>query len=156
VIFLKVFFKSIADSRPWMLAKFDTEKSTPLLHGLLSLVGCCLLAGLVAGCSSVPKPQAKVVPAPENAQEMESTWSASVAPFGAFLVPHVKGSLITFASDAGLITQIDARNGQTLWTLDLKEPLSSGLGSDGTRYSVTTQKNQIFWMVQMTFIFIYR
>lgn len=143
MIFLKVFFKSVVNSRPFMVAKFDAAQKKSTLHRVLCVMGSCLLAGGIASCTSVPKPQAKDVLVPERAQEIEPTWSASLAPFGSFLVPHVSGSLITFASDSGLITQLDARTGQTLWTLDLKEPLSSGLGSDGTRYSVTTKNNQI-------------
>lgn len=113
------------------------------LRRALPLAAFCLLSGLFASCTTTSKPQAKEVLVQQIAQEVEPTWSATVPAFGVFMTPHVKGPLVTFASDNGLVTQLDARDGRTLWTLDLKEPLSSGLGSDGTRYSVTTKKNQI-------------
>ncbi len=113
------------------------------LKKVLPVLGFCALGLLLSACSSVPKQQAKEVLVSRAAQEVNPSWGATLAPFGAFMVPHVNGSLITFASESGLITQLDAREGKTLWTLDLKEPLSSALGSDGVRYSVTTKNNQL-------------
>lgn len=113
------------------------------LQRVLPVLGSCVLGLLLTACSSVTKQQAKDVVVSRVAQEVSASWSATVAPFGAFMVPHVNGSLITVASESGLVTQLDARDGKTLWTLDLKEPLASALGSDGVRYAVTTKNNQL-------------
>jgi hypothetical protein len=106
-------------------------------------LGLCVVGLLLSACSSSPKQQAKEVVMGRVEVELSPSWRTTLAPFGAFMAPLVNGSLITIASESGLITQLDARDGKTLWTLDLKQPLSSGLGSDGVRYSVTTKNNQL-------------
>jgi len=110
---------------------------------LMAWVTLCALGPLLMSCSSTTKPQAKEVVLSQVAQVIESAQSFTIAPFNAFMVPYVKGSQMTFASENGTITQIDLKEGKVLWTLDLKTPLSSGVGSDGVRYTVTTKSNQV-------------
>jgi len=109
----------------------------------LTWLGLCAMGALLFGCSSAYKPQAKEVFLAQVSQEIESAQSFTIAPFNAFMVPYVKGSQITFASENGMVTQFDFSQGKILWSLDLKTPLSSALGSDGVRYSVTTKSNQV-------------
>lgn len=105
------------------------------------LLVCACLSLL--GCTSTTKPKAKDVVLAQVAQEIESGQSFTIAPFNAFMVPYVNGSQMTFASESGVITQWDVKSGKLLWSLDLKTPLSSALGSDGVRFSVTTKTNQV-------------
>ena len=101
------------------------------------------LVTLMMGCTTAYKPQAKEVVLAQVGQEIVSDQSFTIAPFNAFMWPYVKGSQMTFASENGTVTQFDFKEGKVLWSLDLKTPLSSALGSDGVRFTVTTKSNQV-------------
>ena len=109
----------------------------------LGLLGVGVGLALLMSCSSTVKPKAKEVVVGQVGQQIEPSYALSIPPFNAFMVPHVNGTQVTFASENGLITQLDAKDGKVLWSLDLKTPLSSALGSDGQRFTVTTKNNQV-------------
>ncbi len=113
------------------------------LSRALGLLGVGVGLALLMSCSSTVKPKAKEVVVGQVGQQIEPSYALSIPPFNAFMVPHVNGTQVTFASENGLITQLDAKDGKVLWSLDLKTPLSSALGSDGQRFTVTTKNNQV-------------
>lgn len=55
----------------------------------------------------------------------------------------MSGTTITVASTEGVVAAIDARTGLDVWRLNLREPLSAGVGSDGRWTAVVSQVNEL-------------
>lgn len=118
-----------------------------------------LLASLLAGCGITD--QLKAVPgtvvgwfgSSNKIPELQSfkaelpvktVWKASVGGSGNYvMVPLLIEDRVCAASVKGRVTCLDIKTGKELWAIDLKLPLSAGVGYDGSRLLVVTQDSEL-------------
>ncbi|MDU7590080.1 MAG: outer membrane protein assembly factor BamB, partial [Acidovorax sp.] len=107
--------------------------------GMLALASAVLLSGcsLWGGGSNKPKPLE--LGAMEPVLAVRQAWLTKVGPVDRLaLAVHVNGSVVTVASDTGVVAAIDARTGGDVWRTQLGQPLIAGVGSDGQRAAVVS------------------
>ena len=79
-----------------------------------------------------PTAQAKVV------------WRNSVGDAGAYIfTPAVLGGAVYAAGARGTLARFDATSGKEVWRVNTKEPLSGGVGADGSLAVVATRKGAV-------------
>lgn len=102
------------------------------------------LVAALAACSSSPKGP---VPAPlatvSALVPARQAWNVGVGNVDPLMTPAVQADTVVLANAAGTVHALDARNGQTLWRVDAKAPLSAGVGSDGRQAAVVTRDNDL-------------
>ncbi len=111
--------------------------------GRVALV-VCLSVGVLTACSTRSKrpdptplvPVTALVPA-------TLAWNASVGAMDALGTPVVQGSTLFVANAAGVVTALNAANGQMLWRVDTRSPVSAGVGSDGQTVALVTRDNDL-------------
>jgi outer membrane assembly lipoprotein YfgL len=109
----------------------------------LGLTGL-LLAAWLAACSSTPsKPQPGPLPLVVGGMNAGQAWSYRFAPTGSPLQATAIGNRVLLASVEGLLAEIDADTGREVWRLQLPQPLTAGIGSDGRRHAVVTSGNEL-------------
>jgi len=96
---------------------------------------------LLTACSmfSSSDPRSEPTPITEFAPELsaQSVWSTSVGRGGGSgFTPAVVGDAVYAATPDGVVVKVDAASGQTLWRMDLGQPLSAGVGADGSMVAV--------------------
>lgn len=122
-------------------------------------VACALAAALLAGCGitdqlkGVPETvvgwfgsSAKIPELPSFKPEVavKTRWKTNIGGSGNYvMVPLLQEKLVCGASVKGRVTCLDLDTGKERWTLDLKTPLSAGVGSDGRRLLVVTQDSEL-------------
>lgn len=129
-----------------------------LLSSARRLLVLSVVAGLLTACSSgskrpEPTPLAPVTPL----VPASLAWNASVGPVEAWMTPAIQGSTLFLANAAGAVTALNASTGQTLWRVEVGEPLSAAVGSDGQIAAVVTRSNElvalqsggVVWRVRM-------
>lgn len=101
---------------------------------------------LLGGCgSSRPKPVELGAVVPLLPAHL--SWQAQIGSVaGLVLTPAVQGDTIVLASESGSVTALDARTGASLWRVQLDEPLSAGVGSDGRRAAVISRDRNLIVM----------
>ena len=120
---------------------------------------CVLAAGLLAGCGitdqlkGVPETvvgwfssSTKIPELPSFKPEIavKTRWKTGIGSSGNYVMfPLVQDKLVCGASVKGRITCLDLETGKERWTLDLKAPLSAGIGTDGRRLLVVTQDSEL-------------
>ena len=112
--------------------------------GMLALASAVLLSGcsLWGGGSNKPKPLE--LGSMEPVLAVRQAWLAKVGPVDRLaLAVHVNGSVVTVASDTGVVAAIDARTGGDVWRTQLGQPLIAGVGSDGQRAAVVSDSNEL-------------
>lgn len=135
-----------------------TSFAPALLSSARRLLVLSLVAGLLTACSSgskrpEPTPLAPVTPL----VPASLAWNASIGPVDAWMTPAIQGSTLFLANAAGAVTALNAATGQTLWRLEVGEPLSAAVGSDGQIAAVVTRSNElvalqsggVVWRVRM-------
>lgn len=98
---------------------------------------------LVSACSSVDKPKPTPLEANPGLLGVRKAWSVSVGEVALPLKVVAVGSEVALAASNGLVTVLDARNGQELWRSSLGSPLSAGVGFDGKYLAAVTKDNVI-------------
>ncbi|MFZ5593420.1 MAG: outer membrane protein assembly factor BamB [Pseudomonadota bacterium] len=115
------------------------------MRRLLSLT---LLALLVSGCASTPEadPPAKLEPL-SNGAPVRTLWSSS---FGAKMegqlqrfAPLFENGKLYVADTQGWIASIDAASGKTLWTVETKAKISTGLAAGGALLLAGTRDAEV-------------
>ncbi len=135
-----------------------TSFAPALLSSARRLLVLSVVAGLLTACSSgskrpEPTPLAPVTPL----VPASLAWNASIGPVDAWMTPAIQGSTLFLANAAGAVTALNAATGQTLWRLEVGEPLSAAVGSDGQIAAVVTRSNElvalqsggVVWRVRM-------
>ena len=75
---------------------------------------------------------------------VRTRWKADVGGSGNYvMVPLVSDTRVCAASVKGRVTCLELDSGKELWTLDLKSPLSAGVGSDGRRLLLVSQDSEL-------------
>ena len=101
-------------------------------------------AVLLAACSSTPDKPAPTALVPLTPQlTVKPVWSAQVGPIGSPLSLNANAGLLGIVSQKGLVTVLNAETGALAWQLALNTPVSAGIGSDGQRFAVITQSNEL-------------
>jgi outer membrane protein assembly factor BamB len=115
--------------------------------GLRWAVSACVVIALTACGSSRPKP-AELTQVPMTLR-VEVVWSHELGRVRAPLVPSVQASgRVTLANDDGELLTLQLSDGKLLERVNLKQPLSAGVGSDGVRQALVTQDNQLIVTTQ--------
>lgn len=118
---------------------------------LPQLVAALALAGLVAGCSSLPawmgggpqRPKPAELEANPALVGVRQAWTAQIGQVGFPLSVQVNDERVTVAADDGTVVSFDAASGRELWRASVGTPLAAGVGSDGQRSAVVTRENQL-------------
>lgn len=135
-----------------MTLKTSTNLAPRLWAGLLA-------AAVLAGCSSSPKAPEPAPLAPVAAlMGTRLAWNVQVGQGSETLQPLVAAGRVFAASASGNVLAIDAATGNVAWRVALEQPLSAGVGSDGTTVAVINRDNQLIalrdgkevWRVRLT------
>ena len=103
-----------------------------------------LSVGVLTACSTRSKRPDPTPLAPVTALVPASlAWNASIGPMDALSTPVVQGSTLFVANAAGVVTALNAANGQILWRVDTRSPMSAGVGSDGQTVALVTRDNDL-------------
>ncbi|MCM3564143.1 outer membrane protein assembly factor BamB [Hydrogenophaga intermedia] len=101
-----------------------------------------LASAVLAACSSGPtRPQPTPLGPASALIGTRLIWSANVGEAGVGFVPAVAGGRVVAASAAGVVAAFDRTSGADVWRVDLRTPLSAGVGSDGETAAVITADN---------------
>ncbi|MBT5032425.1 MAG: outer membrane protein assembly factor BamB [Proteobacteria bacterium] len=124
---------------------------------------------LLVGCSSkkeslIPELEPAERPRFEKTQSVERNWSISLgAGFDSAhvgLTPRLVGDAIFAASSEGRVVAVEAATGDRRWTVNLREPISGGVGEgigmvfvgtfDGDLYALDTGSGETRWKVPLS------
>jgi outer membrane protein assembly factor BamB len=117
------------------------------------LVGVSMLA-LMAGCSTLNSinpfaSKAKGnLPAPlvelKASMAVRTAWKLDIGKAQDFVFsPALAGTSVLVASGDGSIARIDAASGKPIWRIKASQPLSAGVGTDGTMLAVGAVKGMV-------------
>lgn len=131
----------------------------PAATPLRGLTACTLAAALLAGCGitdqlkAVPETvvgwfgsNVKVPELPAFRAELpvKTRWRANIGGSGNYVMyPLLMDKQVCGASVKGQVTCLNIETGKERWVLDLKAPLSAGVGTDGRRLLVVTQDSEL-------------
>ncbi len=109
------------------------------------------LAGLVAGCSSLPasiggspaRPKAAELSPDPRLLSVRQAWSARQGAVGFPLAVQVAGGNVVLAAGDGTVSALNAADGRVLWRSKPVGALSAGVGSDGALAAVVTRENEL-------------
>ncbi len=115
---------------------------------LLTWTAICAFSVLSA-CSSTPDKPAPTALADFKAQlDVRKAWSVQLNPVAPPLTAALTNGQLAIASTQGLVTVLNADTGAESWRLALNTPLTAGIGSDGIRFAVITQSNELIALSQ--------
>ncbi len=107
-----------------------------------AVVLLALATGLIAACSSSPKPPQPAPLGPATSLiGTRAVWTASVGDAGIGFQPVVAGGRVMAAGAAGTVAAFDQATGAEAWRVDLRTRLSAGVGSDGQTTAVISADN---------------
>ena len=99
---------------------------------------------VLSACSSGPKkPKPADLGAPTQLMGTRQIWTANVGQGGNGFVPVQAEGRVFAAGAAGVVVAIDAKTGADVWRLELRQRLSTGVGSDGRTAAVITADNAL-------------
>ncbi len=105
-----------------------------------------VISTLIA-CSSTPeKPKPSELPALSSAaanHPISPIWSNRVGAVSTPLSVAVHEGQVAVASSNGELVLINASTGRDVWRVALNTPLQAGVGTDGTRFAVVTESNEV-------------
>jgi outer membrane assembly lipoprotein YfgL len=79
---------------------------------------------------------------------VSKVWSVQTGPIAAPLSAQVIGNQLALVTSDGLISVIDTVKGTESWRLALNTKIAAGIGSDGERFAVINQANELITAVQ--------
>lgn len=124
--------------------KFGTSLAHRLFLWLFALSAACL-----AACSSTPvKPTPTALVEFSSQLTVKPVWSAQVGPVGSTISLNASSGGLAVVSLNGLITVLNPESGAIAWQMALNTPITAGIGSDGQRFSVITQSNELLTLSQ--------
>ena len=95
----------------------------------LKIAAAVAAAVLLSACSSPkhePMPLVNFTPS----MEVTEVWSKGLSSAEGFLVPAVYDDMV-FAAGGKTLTRLNARTGETEWSVSFDSPITGGVGSDG-------------------------
>lgn len=95
----------------------------------LKIAAAVAAAVLLSACTSPkhePMPLVKFTPS----MEVTEVWSKGLSSAEGFLVPAVYDDMV-FAAGGKTLTRLNARTGETEWSVSFNSPITGGVGSDG-------------------------
>jgi outer membrane protein assembly factor BamB len=99
---------------------------------LVTAAGCSLFAPSRTPPDPLPAASGTLAPAP--------LWTASVGPrSGVGFAPVAIGDSVWAAAQDGTVVRLDIDTGRPLWRVSVGQPLSAGVGTDGTTTVVATR-----------------
>lgn len=99
---------------------------------------------LLTACSSTPdKPTPTALSEFKSQINVTPVWSAQVGAIGNTLNLNAASDRLGIVSQNGLVSVVNADTGTVAWQLALNTPVTAGVGSDGQRYAVITQANDL-------------
>ena len=104
------------------------------------------LAGaiLLAGCSGPSGPKMAELTSLASSISVRAVWAASVGKAeDAILFPAVAGGAVFAGAQDGTVARFDAATGREAWRVNVGEPLSGGVGSDGSLVAVGTFEGDV-------------
>ncbi len=121
--------------------------SNRLSRALLALFSVSAVLFMTA-CSSTPdKPTPTALADFKSQLNVTQAWSLQLSPVASPLSHHVANGQLAVVSSNGLISAVQ-ESGALAWQLALNSPVSAGIGSDGQRYAVITQANDLVTVSQ--------
>ncbi len=97
----------------------------------------------LAACSSSSRPKIAEVSLPQVLQDVQVGWTAQVGAINFPMMIAAQADTVALANAQGTVTVLSASSGKVLSRLELKEPLSAGVGSDGKQVAVVTQNGEL-------------
>ena len=99
---------------------------------------------LVSACSGTPdKPKPAPLPAVSGELAIQKVWTNAVGPVTSPLLASVQSGRVAVASSNGQVALLDGVTGKDIWRLQLTDTIQAGVGGDGQRYAVVTQRNEV-------------
>jgi outer membrane protein assembly factor BamB len=137
-------------SQAWF--KFKSGKSVKpgsiLAKSIAYALTSALLMALVA-CSGTPEKPKPTELANFNAKvTVKKAWSVQLSPISSNLSHKLNEGQLALVTNAGLVSVLNPENGAEIWRLALNTPIAAGIGSDGDRYAVISQANELIAMSQ--------
>jgi outer membrane assembly lipoprotein YfgL len=113
-----------------------------LRAGAIATVG---ILALIACSSSPDKPKAKELPSLSSgsAYTLNPVWSNRVGVVSTPLSIAVHADQVAVASSDGNLALINASTGRDVWRVALNTPLQAGVGTDGNRFAVVSESNEV-------------
>lgn len=125
----------------------NNQMNSRIARALPRWLALGVLASALSGCawlssSDAPKPQ--VLGANPALIQIHQAWNTKLGVGVAQASDiHVHGDTVTLAAQDGKVTVLDARTGQSMAQWAVGEPLSAGVGGDGSRVAVLTRTNKL-------------
>lgn len=105
-----------------------------------AVLSACSWLGIGSGSKQKPADLGPNVPV----LAVRQSWTARIGSVeGLPLEANVNGHVVTLAARDGTVAALDGRTGGDIWRIDLRTPLSAGVGSDGKWTAVVTHDNQL-------------
>jgi len=126
------------------------------------LISAVVMMGVLtlSACSSSPdKPKANELPALGSAAvsyPINPIWSHRVGGITTPLGVAVSAGQVAVASSDGVLTLFNAATGQVVWRLALNAQLQAGVGTDGARYAVISDSNEVIAVESGQVVWRYR
>lgn len=118
-----------------MNAMIQTWVRVGLVSGFLALL---------SACSSTPdKPKPAPLPAVSGELAIKKVWTNAVGPVTTPLLASVQSGRVALASSEGQLVLLDGLTGKDIWRLKLTDRIQAGVGGDGQRFAVVTQRNEV-------------
>ena len=95
----------------------------------LKIAAAVAAAVLLSACSS-PKHEPMALVKFTPSMEVTEVWSKGLSSAEGFLVPAVYDDMV-FAAGGKTLTRLNARTGETEWSVSFNSPITGGVGSDG-------------------------
>lgn len=114
------------------------------LSGALLLAGCSTMYDAVDWLNPFSRsaPKMATLPVIKATSEARARWTVGIGKSGNYVfTPAVVGNSVYVASNDGSIAKIE--DGSTVWRINAGQPLSAGVGSDGSLVAVGTPKGEI-------------
>jgi outer membrane protein assembly factor BamB len=106
-----------------------------------------LAAALLSACSSTSeRPKAQEVVVKEVMQDVQIAWTSQIGAVNFPLQVGVSGDTVALANAQGRVSVISASTGKTMWTYDVSQSLSAGVGTDGRQVAVVTRSSDLVVM----------
>ncbi len=112
-------------------------------HRLILSALALTCAGLVA-CSSTPaKPEPSALQPFKAEFAIAPAWTSSLGEVSGPLTASVHGNRVALTSSTGRVVLLDGDKGQVLWQVQLDASVQAGIGGDGQRFAVVTDRNEV-------------
>ncbi len=102
-----------------------------------------LVAALSACASGPDQPKPAELAADPALLGVRTVWNIRTAPVDFPLQVKVDGAAVTLAGADGVVQSLDAGSGKMLWSVQVGQPISAGVGSDGRFAAVVTRNNEL-------------